>query len=242
MDLGPGAYGRGFVAGLLSTLSPCVLPLVPILLGAAAHPHRLAPLALGVGLAVSYMLIGTGLAASGSLLGLDAAALRLGGAALLAGLGLILVSQRLQRGFAQSMAGISRAGHQVMTGLRTDGMAGPLAIGLVLGLVWSPCVGPTLGAAIVLASQGNALPQVALLMGLFGLGAALPVVALAYGARSGTSHLRQRLLRAGQTGKVILGMLLLLVAALVLSGWDQAIEAWLTDQSPEWLLRLTTRY
>jgi cytochrome c biogenesis protein CcdA len=242
MDLGPGAYGLGFLAGLLSTLSPCVLPLIPILLGSAAHPHRLAPLTLGTGLAVSYMLIGTTLAASGSFLGLDASAVRLGGAVLLGGLGLVLMATPLQRAFARAMAGVSQAGNRAMARLRPDGPWGPLAIGLVLGLVWSPCVGPTLGAAIVLASQGSALPQVALLMGLFGLGAALPVVALAYGARSGSSHLRERLLRAGQTGKTILGALLLLVAALILSELDQPIEAWLTAQSPAWLLQLTTRY
>lgn len=242
MELGPGSYGLGFLAGLLSTLSPCVLPLIPILLGSAAHPHRLAPLTLGAGLAASYMLIGTALAATGSILGLDASLLRLGGAALLGALGLVLVSEPLQRGFARAMAGVSRAGNRVLSGLRVDGPWGPLAIGLALGVVWSPCVGPTLGAAIVLASQGSALPQVALLMGLFGLGAALPVVALAYGARSGTSQLRERLLHAGQTGKAVLGALLLVVSALVLSGLDQPLEAWLTDQSPDWLLRLTTRY
>lgn len=242
MELGPGSYGLGFLAGLLSTLSPCVLPLIPILLSSAAHPHRLAPVSLGLGLAVSYTLIGTTLAATGSLLGLDASVLRLAGAALLGGLGLVLVSDRLQQHFARALAGISRAGNRAMAGLRADGPWGTLAIGLVLGLVWSPCVGPTLGAAIVLAGQGNALPQVALLMGLFGLGAALPVVGLAYGARSGTAGLRERMLRAGQTGKAVLGAVLLAVSALVLSGLDQPVEAWLTEQSPDWLLHLTTRY
>lgn len=242
MDLGPGSYGLGFLAGLLSTLSPCVLPLVPILLGSCAHPHRLAPLTLGLGLALSYMLIGTTVAATGSVLGVDASGVRQAGAALLGTLGLVLVSPRLQQGFAQAMAGISQAGNRALRGLSAEGLWGPLAIGLVLGLVWSPCVGPTLGAAMVLASQGSALTQVALLMGLFGLGAALPVVVLAYGTRLGTTGVRERLVRAGQTGKTLLGTVLLAVSALVLSGMDQPVEAWLTEQSPDWLLRLTTRY
>ncbi len=62
MDFGFGSYGFGFLAGLLSTLSPCVLPIIPILLGSAANAHPRAPLALATGLALSYALIGTALA------------------------------------------------------------------------------------------------------------------------------------------------------------------------------------
>jgi cytochrome c biogenesis protein CcdA len=62
MEFGLGSYGFGFLAGLLSTLSPCVLPIIPILLGSATNAHPRAPLALAGGLAVSYALIGTGLA------------------------------------------------------------------------------------------------------------------------------------------------------------------------------------
>lgn len=242
MDLGPGSYGLGFLAGLLSTLSPCVLPIIPVLLGSAAHPHPLAPLTLAAGLAASYALIGTTLAWTGSVLGLDAAVLRQVGATVLAGLGLVLMSGRLQQQFAVATAGIGNAGNRMLDRMHSDGLWGLLAIGLALGVVWSPCVGPTLGAAIVLASQGSALPQAAALMILFGVGAALPVVALAYGSRAGMQRLHERLLRAGRTGKAVLGALLLLVAAMILSGLDQRIEAWLTGLSPDWLLRLTTRY
>ena len=76
MDFGFSAYGLGLLAGLLSTLSPCVLPIVPILLGAAANAHPRAPLALATGLALSYALIGTTLAWAGTALGLDADLLR----------------------------------------------------------------------------------------------------------------------------------------------------------------------
>lgn len=112
----------------------------------------------------------------------------------------------------------------------------------MLGVVWSPCVGPTLGAAIVLASQGADLPAVALLMGVFGIGAALPVVALAYLSRSAMLRSRGALMQAGKTGKTLLGAALLAVAVFILSGLDKPLEAWMVDHSPAWLTRLTTRF
>jgi len=108
--------------------------------------------------------------------------------------------------------------------------------------VWSPCVGPTLGAAVVLASQGSHLPQVALLMGVFGAGAALPVVALAYVSRGAMLKMRGKLMQAGKTGKILLGAIMVVLAALILTGTDKLIEAWLVDQSPSWLTQLTTRF
>ncbi len=155
MELGFGSYGFGLLAGLLSTLSPCVLPIIPILLGSAANAHPRAPLALAAGLAMSYALIGTALAWAGSALNLDTSIFRSVGAAILGLLGLVLMSASLQQGFANATSGIGNAGNQLISRLKLDGLMGQFAIGLVLGVVWSPCVGPTLGAAIVLASQGS---------------------------------------------------------------------------------------
>jgi cytochrome c biogenesis protein CcdA len=242
MDFGPGSYGFGFLAGLLSTLSPCVLPIIPILLGSAANTHPRAPLALAAGLAISYAIIGTTLAWAGSALDLDTSLFRTGGALILGLLGLVLMSGSLQQRFATATAGIGDAGNNLLAGLKLDGLGGQFAIGLVLGVVWSPCVGPTLGAAVVLASQGSHLPQVVLLMGVFGLGAALPIVLLAGVSRGAMMKMRGRLTQAGKAGKLLLGAAMLLVAAMILSGLDKPVEAWLVDISPAWLTRLTTRF
>lgn len=242
MEFGLGSYGFGFLAGLLSTLSPCVLPIIPILLGSAVNSHRHAPLAVAGGLAISYALMGTGLAWAGSALDLDPSIFRSVGAAILGLLGLALISTSLQQRFAFATAGIGDAGNHLITRMNLDGLWGQFAIGLVLGVVWSPCVGPTLGAAVVLASQGTQLPQVALLMGIFGMGAALPVVALAYVSRGAMMAMRGRLLQAGKTGKMILGAVMIALAALILSGIDKQIEAWLVDHSPAWITKLTTQF
>lgn len=242
MEFGLGSYGFGFLAGLLSTLSPCVLPIIPILLGSATNAHPKAPLALAGGLAISYAVIGTTLAWAGTALGIDTSIFRNFGAVILGLLGLVLISESLQQRFASVTSGIGEAGNNLISRVKLDGLGGQFAIGLVLGVVWSPCVGPTLGAAILLASQGAQLPQVALLMGIFGLGAALPVVALAYVSRSAMMKIRGRLMQAGKAGKTILGTIMIALAVIIFSGADKPVEAWLVNQSPDWLTKLTTRF
>ena len=242
MTFGLGAYGFGFLAGLLSTLSPCVLPIIPILLGSATNAHPRAPLALAGGLAISYAVIGTGLAWVGSALDIDSSDVRQVGAAILGLLGLVLMSGSLQQRFASATSGMSNAGNHLMSRLPLDGLWGQFAIGLVLGVVWSPCVGPTLGAAVVLASQGTQLPQVVLLMGIFGLGAALPVVALAYVGRATMVRMRGKLMQAGKAGKTTLGAVMIVLATMILSGADKPMESWLVAHSPAWLTHLTTRF
>mgnify|MGYP000343618887 FL=1 len=242
MEFGIGSYGFGLLAGLLSTLSPCVLPILPILLGSATAAHPRAPLALAGGLALSYAVIGTLIASLGASIGLDATIFRNVGAVILGVLGLVLMSTSLQQRFATATSGIGDAGNNLISSLNLNGLGGQFVIGLALGVVWSPCVGPTLGAAIVLASQGSHLPQVALLMGIFGVGAGLPVIILAYLSRTVMMKVRGSLMQAGKTGKLILGFIMLAIAAMILSGADKPLESWLVQISPEWLTELTTRF
>lgn len=242
MEFSFASYGFGFLAGVLSTLSPCVLPIVPILLGTATNAHPRAPLALAGGLALSYAIIGTTVAWLGSQLGLDASTFRNVGATALALMGILLLSNSMQQQFASATSGISNAGNSLLSKWKLDGLWGQFAIGLILGIVWSPCVGPTLGAAIVLASEGSQLIHAATLMGLFGLGAALPIVILGQVSRAAMSKWRNQMLQAGQTGKVLLGLSMLLIAVAVFTGADKAFETWLVNLSPAWLTELTTQF
>lgn len=242
MEFGLASYGFGFLAGVLSTLSPCVLPIVPILLGAATNAHPRAPLVLAGGLAISYAIIGTTVAWLGSNLGLDASTFRNVGATVLALMGVLLLSSTLQQKFASAASGVSNAGNSLLSRWKLEGLWGQFAIGLILGIIWSPCVGPTLGAAIVLASEGSQLAHAATLMGIFGLGAALPIVILGQVSRAAMGRWRNQMMQAGQTGKLLLGLAMLLIAIMVYSGGDKAFEAWLVNLSPAWLTELTTRY
>ena len=171
------SVGIAALAGILSTLSPCVLPLIPMVLGAAVSEHRQGPVVLAAGLAISFVAIGLFIAAIGYSVGLDGGHLRIIGAALLIALGLVLLVPALQTQFALVAGPISGWADSRFGGFATTGLRGQFALGLLLGVVWSPCVGPTLGAASVLASRGESLGQ-ALVMTAFGIGAALPLLVL----------------------------------------------------------------
>jgi cytochrome c-type biogenesis protein len=240
VQLSLATYGLSLAAGGLSTLSPCVLPLIPILLGSAVAAHRFGPYVLALGLAVSFTVVGVFVAALGAAVGLDAAALRSVAAVLLLAFGLILVSSRLQERFAGAVSGLSGAGQGLLAQVSLGGLSGQFVLGMLLGIVWSPCVGPTLGAAISLASQGQDLAQVTLQMALFGIGAGLPLVALGMISRQALPGLRRKLLSAGKAGKQALGGIMLLLGAMILTGADKAFESLVLNFAPEWLIQITT--
>jgi cytochrome c-type biogenesis protein len=242
VNLGLGGYGFGFLAGVLSILSPCVLPLVPIVFGGAVAVHRLGAVALTVGLALSFTVVGMFIATVGFAIGLDAEWFRNLAAILLVALGAVLISGTLQQRFAAATSSLSTLGDRVIARFRLEGLAGQFTVGLLLGLVWAPCVGPTLGAAATLASQGRQLPQVAGVMALFGVGAALPLVIVGRFSRAAMVRARKTLLGAGVVGKYLLGALMLAVGVLILTGTEKVIEAWLVAVSPEWLTAITTHF
>ncbi|MBY0611611.1 MAG: cytochrome c biogenesis CcdA family protein [Beijerinckiaceae bacterium] len=230
------------LAGLLSTLSPCVLPLLPIVLGTAIAQHRAGPVALAAGLALSFVAIGLFIATIGFSIGLDAKVFRTLAALVMAAIGVVLMSSTLQMRFATAGGPISDWTEQRFGGLRSDGLGGQFAVGLLLGAVWSPCVGPTLGAASVLAAQGENLGQVALTMLFFGVGAGIPLIILGFLSRETLMRSRDSLLSAGKSLKTALGALLVVIAVMILSGFDKTVEAALVEHSPAWLTDLTTRF
>jgi cytochrome c-type biogenesis protein len=242
MNFGPTTYGLGLLAGALSTLSPCVLPLVPVLLAAAVNAHRWGALALGIGLALSFALVGIFLATLGASLGLDPDTFRTVGAGILAMFGLILLVPKLQDLFARPASILSNSGSQWLARVTVEGFTGQFLVGALLGVVWSPCVGPTLGAATTLASQGKNLAQIALLMLIFGIGAAAPLVLLGFLSRSSIVKIRSRLLSVGKYGKQLIGFVLLVLGAMIATGADKSLEAWILNHTPDWLTTLTTKY
>jgi cytochrome c biogenesis protein CcdA len=231
-----------FAAGILSILSPCVLPLVPIVLGAAVTVHPLGAVALAGGLALSFTGLGLLLALAGFGLGIDAGMFRLAAAAIMVALGAILVVPSWQARLAGAGSPVSAWADRHFGGFAASGLAGQLAIGLLLGAVWSPCVGPTLGAASLLASQGQDLPRVTLTMVVFGIGAGLPLVLLGLLSRATLMRVRSKLMSAGKLGKGLLGAAFILIGAAIISGADKRIEAALVEASPDWLTQLTTSF
>jgi cytochrome c biogenesis protein CcdA len=234
--------GLAYLAGVLSTLSPCVLPLLPLVFGSAASAHHLGPLALGLGLASSFVAVGLFVATIGFSIGIDAEVFRTVAAALMIVLGAVLIVPWLAARLALSAGPASQWANAKLAGFSASGLRGQFGIGVLLGIAWSPCVGPTLGAASLLASQAKDLPQVAATMLLFGLGAASPLLAVGMLSREAMSKARGRLLSAGRSLKAALGIAFVLIGALIVTGADRTIETMLVDASPQWLTDLTTRF
>ncbi|AIQ92433.1 cytochrome c biogenesis CcdA family protein [Methylobacterium oryzae] len=234
-------FGLAFLAGILSVLSPCVLPLLPLVLGAAASEHRLGPAALAAGLALSFVAIGLFVATVGFAIGLDGDVFRTVAAIMLVLIGLVLMVPAAQTRLAVAAGPVSNWTEGRFGGFSTAGLLGQFGVGLLLGAVWSPCVGPTLGAASLLASQGRDLGTAALTMLLFGLGAALPLLLLGALSREVLMRWRDRMMGLGKGLKVALGAILVATGLMIATGYDKAAETILVNASPAWLTNLTTR-
>jgi len=237
-----GGFIFAFLAGTLSILSPCVLPLVPVVLGTAMGQDRLGPVALAAGLSLSFTTIGLFVATVGFSIGLDSGVFRSVAAVLMLLIGAVLVVPSFQARFATSAGPLGNWVDQRFGGFSSVGLGGQFGVGLLLGAVWSPCVGPTLGAASVVAARGENLVHVALTMAIFGIGAAVPLLLL--GALSLETTLRWRGHIASTSGwlRTALGILLMVVGAATLTGVDKGIEAALVEASPGWLTVLTTHF
>ncbi|MBM3346379.1 MAG: cytochrome c biogenesis protein CcdA, partial [Betaproteobacteria bacterium] len=207
----------------------------------ALQEHRSGPIALAGGMVAGFAALGLLVYGAGASLDLDAEAVRRAGAVLMLLMGGIILSSPLKNRLAAAGSRWTGPLNNLLDRARPQGLGGQFATGALLGAIWSPCSGPTLASAVALAAQGS-LPRAALIMLFFGIGAALPMLALAYGSRQAIAARRERLQRVGRIAMPVMGGLLLAIGLAVLSGLDKQAEAALLDVMPDWLARLTTRF
>ena len=238
---GLGNLTLGYAAGAVSTLSPCVLPILPIVLFGVVERNAWGPLALAAGLAASFAGVGIAIASVGFSIGVDPSTLRLVVAAVLAGMGAVLLVPALQGRLATIATPVASRGLVLLDRLQPSGFGGQFALGALLGVIWSPCSGPTLGAAVGLAAQGDSVATAAATMVSFGFGAATPILAVAYGSRQAIFARRDWLARVSRIGTPLMGAAFVGIGAFVLTGLDKIVEAALTRAMPDWLVSVTTR-
>lgn len=233
-------YALNFGAGILTALSPCVLPAIPLVVGSAAQQNKFAPIAIAGGLVASFTILGVLVAAFGFSVGIDADIIRKIAAILMILFGVALAVAQLQWVSQKLLGPAANLANGWIGEVHGGGLLKYFGMGLLLGAVWSPCVGPTLGAAVTLASQSGGLTEASLMMLVYGVGSALPLVGIAYGSRSVFQTYRSRLLKFGQYSKSVLGGLCILVGSLVLSGSDKRIESFLLEVLPQSWVNLIT--
>lgn len=246
MDLPLTHLALALAAGSLTTLSPCVFPILPLVLGGAVQQNRLAPVAMGVGMAASFAAIGFLLGALGPALGLDGDHVRSFGAALLIAFGLVMLVPQLNARFTEWMLPIASSANNASARLESGSLRGSLGgaflLGGVLGLVWSPCSGPLLASALTLVASEGGAGRGALILGLFGLGAAVPLVAVAYASRSGLARARGWVLGHIDGIKKAFGIIILAAGMAILSGADKWLEARVVSLLPDSWVALTVRF
>lgn len=242
MELSISVLALSLLAGLLTTLSPCVLPILPIVASSAMANRKIGLLTLAIGMAISFTFVGTLIASIGLALGVNSTYLRYVASILMILVAIWLLSPRLQQFVSQYTSVLSNKGDQWLSGFNPTSASGQFLVGLLLGVVWAPCIGPTLGAAIALASQGESLVSIAVVMVIFSLGAVIPLITIGLLSRQVFREKREKLANASQAGRKMMGWSLLAVGLLVLTGFDKQIEIWLVSISPDWLVNLTTRF
>lgn len=237
MTLELAAIPLALVAGILGILSPCVWPLVPVVTSSAATSGRSGPVYLALGLSISFAIAGTVLTLLLVSLGLDPELFRYVAATLLVGVSLVLLIPVLNDGAAVWLSSFSGKLNRGGKSGRVSA-SGQFGVGALLGVVWLPCVGPSLGAAIALASMGQNMSMAFIVMLAYGVGTA--GVLLLAGLLSGRvlTRWRSTAMSAGGFGKKLLGWSLLVLGLLVLTGVDKILEALAVEIVPTWLYTL----
>ncbi len=190
MELGLANIALAVGAGLASVLSPCVLPVVPVVVAGADRTDRLRPLLVVLGLSITFMLMGAVSSLFGALLVGKTRAIEIGGAIVIIALGVMVlldlnVFKRLYK-----LSNIRVGG---------EGRFSAVVLGMALGVVWVPCIGPMLSGILTMVGTSGQLAKGIILLGFYSLGLAIPMLALAY-----SSHLLQARIKSfAQHGTVL---------------------------------------
>lgn len=218
--------GLALVGGILTVLSPCVLPILPILVGRSLESNRYGPIALVMGLVGGFAVTGSLLGVTASWFTGLASALRTGAIALLLVMGLLAIFPK----WSYRLFSYFPIGNWMKEPARV-GLMEEFCVGTQLGLLWTPCAGPVLGSILVLAAVRHQVASAFILLVAYGVGAALPMLAIAYGGRV----LSRQLLKLRSHSIVLQrvgGVMISATAIAILLGWDVQIQLWLAPLFP----------
>ena len=228
-----------YVAGLLTLINPCVLPLLPLIAAGSVSRHPMGPLAMAGGMAASFTLAGISIFALTRATGIAQEDITVGAGWVMVAFGLVQLVPQAQAGFSRLAGAAAGGGTQMINRVEGRGLGGELLAGGLLGVAWSPCIGPTLGAAIGLAAQGESLGYAFAIMMLFSAGAATIMLLLAYGTRSLIASRRALLSQITPYARPVLGVGLVVVGLAIVFHIDRLLEGWALAMLPAWFADLS---
>ena len=236
--------GFSFIAGLLTTLSPCVLPILPFLLGSALRKNKKAPMYMVLGLGLSFIIVGFTLSRFGTLLGLDGEELRKLSAVILIVTSVFFLSKKMQSFISEKLTKLANVGSFASSKWQLDEKSNwdSIVLGSLLGIIWSPCTGPTLGVAVSLASQEGATFEALKIMIIYALGAILPMLLISYGLRTYFQKYQSKIIGLANNSKSFFGFILLISGIFIYFGIDKTIETYLLNHLPQSWVDLITKF
>jgi len=232
-----------YLAGILTLINPCVLPVLPIVLASTLHADHRGPIALAAGMSVSFVAFGMFVSTIGYSIGFTEDLLSQIAAAIMLAFGAVLLIPQLSARFEMAFAGVSSSADAAMArGAGGQGVWGQFLGGALLGAVWSPCIGPTLGAAIALASQGESLVWAFLIMVAFAAGVSTFIIGIGWGGQEVMRTRAQSLRGLAEKSKTILGVAFVGVGLMILLRVHHMIEAWALRNLPNWFKDLSVTF
>ena len=215
------------LAGVVTVAAPCTLPMLPVLLGASVgQTSKARPVTIALGFALSFSLVALALSTITRVFDFDPNVLRSAAAILLAGFGLLMLWPAPFEQLASRLGGFGGIG------VASDpGLFGGFVLGTTLGLVWTPCAGPVLGSILTVIATSKDTAWASTLLVTYAVGAAIPMLAVAYGGQAVTTRVRSfaRIAPRLQQG---FGVVVIGFAALSYFQYDTLVVAWLTQFYP----------
>lgn len=227
-----------FVAGIVTILKPCCLPLVPAIFSGSAG-HRLRPIAIVSGLTLSFTVMGVLVSAFGATFGAFADYMRSLAILFIIGMGAVLFDDDINMEFIKISSTITQGIRQYFgsfSGYSSSngsgkGLTGGFLLGMSLGILWIPCVGPILGAVLAyVASVGN-VPYGAWMLFVYSAGMSLPMLSIAYYGKKVTNRY-QWFVRRGPVLKKLSGLVLIVIGIMLLFGIDKIMIRLLSPYFP----------
>ncbi len=231
-----------YIAGLLTLINPCVLPVLPIVLATSLNADRRGPIALAAGMSLSFVTFGMVVATFGRAIGLTEERLAEAGAVAMMIFGAILLVPQFSARFETALAGVSSRADSTLMQSGSQGLSSQFLGGLLLGAVWAPCIGPTLGGAIALASQGENLGWAFLIMVAFAAGVSTLILGIGIGGQELIRKRANALRGIASRSKPILGVVFIAVGLMIFFKLHHVIEYWAIQTLPGWFLDLSVTF
>lgn len=231
----------GYFAGVLSTLSPCVIPILPVIFGGAAVESKYSAIALALGIVFSFTLLTIIFSLFGMLIPLDISQLRTPSALLLIfiGISLLVPIYKIKLSIFDKLSNFF---NDVLDKIRLTGIFGQFVTGCLLGAVWLPCSGPTLGAASILAAQSEHLAEASAVIVSFALGAVTPLVVLGISSKSLLNKKKDALHQSIRVSNVLFAATLIFLGLTIVTNYDRIIEEKVAYYWPDLLILLSMKF